>query len=195
MSELTLDRQTSALVLIDLQKGIVGSPGMAPRSGEEVVRNASRLLEKFRERKSFTVLVHVKSLGDGRDMLAPAADARMVLKPSELPDDWAEFVSEISPRAGDLVISKRQWGAFYGTELDLQLRRRGVRTIVLAGIATNYGVESTARAAYERGYEQIFVEDAMTTQNAEAHRLALEHVFKRMGRIVETEAVLIALTA
>ncbi|HEY5035701.1 MAG TPA: isochorismatase family protein [Chthoniobacterales bacterium] len=195
MSELTLDRQTSALVLIDLQKGIVGSPGMAPRSGEEVVRNASRLLEKFRERKSFTVLVHVKSLGDGRDMLAPAADARMVLKPSELPDDWAEFVSEISPRAGDLVISKRQWGAFYGTELDLQLRRRGVRTIVLAGIATNYGVESTARAAYERGYEQIFVEDAMTTQNAEAHRLALEHVFKRMGRIVETEAVLIVLAA
>jgi nicotinamidase-related amidase len=195
MSELTLDRQTSALVLIDLQKGIVGRPGMAPRSSDEVVRNAARLLEKFRESKAFTVLVHVRSLGDGRDMLAPAADARMVLKPGELPDDWADFVPEVSPQPGDLVIAKRQWGAFYGTELDLQLRRRGVRTIVLAGIATNYGVESTARAAYERGYEQIFVEDAMTTQNAEAHRLALEHVFKRMGRIVETDAVLTALSA
>lgn len=195
MAELTLDPQTSALVLIDLQKGIVSRPGMAPRSGDEVVRNAVRLLEKFRARKAFTVLVHVSSSGDGRDMLAPAADARMVLKPSELPNDWADFVPEISPRPGDLVITKRQWGAFYGTELDLQLRRRGVKTIVLAGIATNYGVESTARAAYERGYEQVFVEDAMTTQNAEAHRVALEHVFKRMGRIARTEAVLAALAA
>jgi nicotinamidase-related amidase len=195
MSELVLDPKTTALVLIDLQKGIVGRSGMAPHSGEEVVRNAARLLEKFRALKAFTVLVHVTSAGDGRDMLAPAAEEKMVLKPAELPNDWAEFVPEITPQAGDLVITKRQWGAFYGTELDLQLRRRGVRTIVLAGIATNYGVESTARGAYERGYEQVFVEDAMTTQKAEAHRLALEYVFKRLGRIVATETVLAALAA
>jgi nicotinamidase-related amidase len=187
---LTLDPKTTALVLIDLQKGIVSRPNMAPRSGAEVVKNAALLLAKFREQKAVTVLVHVTFTGDGRDVLRPAADSPSAPKLAELPSDWAEFVPEIAPGAGDLVITKRQWGAFHGTELDLQLRRRGVRTIVLAGIATNYGVESTARAAYEHGYEQLFVEDAMTTQNADAHQLALEHVFKRIGRITDTQSVL-----
>jgi nicotinamidase-related amidase len=194
MTQLTLDSKTTALVLIDLQKGIVGRSGLAPHSAADVVANAARLLGKFREQEALVVLVHVTPSADGRDRLAPAADAPMVLKREELPEDWADFVPEIGPCAGDLIITKLQWGAFYGTELDLQLRRRGVRTIVLAGIATNYGVESTARDAYERGYEQVFVEDAMTTQNLEAHRVTLEHVFKRMGRIVPTSVVLDALT-
>jgi nicotinamidase-related amidase len=190
MPDFILDPKTTALVLIDLQKGIVSRPNMAPRSGAEVVKNSALLLAKFREQKAVTVLVHVTFMSDGRDMLRPAADSPSAPKLEDLPPDWAEFVPEIAPREGDLVIIKRQWGAFHGTELDLQLRRRGVRTIVLAGIATNYGVESTARAAYEHGYEQFFVEDAMTTQNADAHQLALEHVFKRIGRITDAQSVL-----
>jgi nicotinamidase-related amidase len=110
-----------------------------------------------------------------------------------LPPNWAEFVPEIGPQPGDLIITKHQWGAFYGTELDLQLRRRGVRMIALGGIATNFGVESTARDAYERGYHQIFVEDAMTSVSAEAHEFVVKNIFPRIGQVRSTDEVLSAL--
>jgi nicotinamidase-related amidase len=100
---------------------------------------------------------------------------------------------EVGVAASDIVITKRQWGAFYGTELDLQLRRRGIDTIVLGGIATHVGVESTARAAFEHGYQQIFVEDAMSDLHADTHESTFRYVFPRIGRIRSTEEVLAAL--
>src|SRR5206468_3073727 len=102
---------------------------------------------------------------------------------------------ELEPQASDLRIMKRQWGAFYGTDLDLQLRRRGISTIVLAGISTNVGVESTARDAFERGYEQVFVSDAMASPSAEAHANTLKFTFPRLGRTRATEDVVRALQA
>jgi nicotinamidase-related amidase len=94
---------------------------------------------------------------------------------------------------GDIHIIKRQWGAFYGTELELQLRRRGVSRIVLGGISTNIGVESTARNAFELGFNQVLVEDAMSSSNADHHRFAVENIFPRLGRVRSTEQVLQAL--
>ena len=108
------------------------------------------------------------------------------------PPDWAELVPELAG-LGDLVVTKRQWGAFYGTELDLQLRRRGVRTILLCGISTNMGVESTARDAYERGYEQVFVEDSTAARSAEEHEHTMKKVFPRLGRVRPTAEVVSAL--
>ena len=103
--------------------------------------------------------------------------------PAERPANWSEIVPELGPREGDLLVTKRQWGAFYGTDLEMQLRRRGVRTIVLGGIATNFGVESTARDAWERGYEIVFVEDATAALSPEAHAFAFTTIFPRLGRI------------
>jgi nicotinamidase-related amidase len=117
----------------------------------------------------------------------------MQFNTSALPPNWAELAPEIGPQPGDLIITKRQWGAFYGTELDLQLRRREVRTIVLGGIATNFGVESTARDAYERGYAQIFVEDAMASMTVEAHEFVVKNIFPRIGQVRSTDEVLSAL--
>jgi nicotinamidase-related amidase len=111
------------------------------------------------------------------------------------PPDWAELVPELGTEQGDLVITKRQWAAFYGTELDLQLRRRGIDTILLAGISTNVGVESTARDAYERGYEQVFLEDAMAARNPDEHAHTIRAVFARIGRLRSTAEVLAALEA
>lgn len=104
-------------------------------------------------------------------------------------------MAELDCQPSDIVILKRQWGAFYGTDLDLQLRRRGLKTIVLCGIATEIGVESTARDAFERGYEQVFAEDAMTGRNAESHANAIGHIFPRMGRVRGTEEIVAALSA
>ena len=84
---------------------------------------------------------------------------------------------------GDIRIHKRQWGAFTGTPLDLHLRRRGITTIVLAGIATNFGVESTARHAWELGYDLIIAEDACTSRSAELHEFAIANILPQIARI------------
>jgi nicotinamidase-related amidase len=111
------------------------------------------------------------------------------------PPAASELIGQIERQPNDLLTTKRQWGAFYGTELDQQLRRRGVRTIVLGGIATNFGVESTARAAFDRGYELVFAEDAMSSVKAEAHQFATSVNFPRMGRVRTTEVLVDALGA
>jgi nicotinamidase-related amidase len=193
MSTLTIDSKTSALVLIDLQKGITART-TAPHSSELVVKNAIRIAARFRSLAAPVVLVHVAYSPDLGDMLVPEADAPFRTKDSPpLPKDWAEVVPGVGPQEGDVVITKRQWGAFYGTDLDLQLRRRGVRTILLGGIATNMGVESTARDAFERGYELVFVEDAMSSLTAEWHTFSVTQIFPRIGRVRSTEEVLAAL--
>jgi len=110
-----------------------------------------------------------------------------------LPPDWSELIPELNHQPSDLVIFKRQWGAFYGTDLDLQLRRRGLTTVILCGIATEGGVESTARDAYERGYSLIFPEDAMTGLSAESHANSTERIFPRLGRVRSTAEILAAL--
>jgi nicotinamidase-related amidase len=93
-------------------------------------------------------------------------------------------------KPSDFVITKHHWGAFHGTELDLQLRRRHITTIVLCGIATNIGVESTARCAFEYGYDQIFVEDAMAALSAEEHGLTVAKIFPRIGLVRNTTQIL-----
>jgi nicotinamidase-related amidase len=186
MEPLSIDTDTTALVLIDLQQGIVGLP-VAPRTGAEVVANALLLLERFRTLRSTVVLVRVGFLGE-KDRLDLPVDTPAPGRPGR-----GDLLPEIGPKEGDIVITKRQWGAFYGTELDLQLRRRGVRTIVIGGIATNFGVESTARDAYERGYAQIFAEDAMSSVSSEAHEMTRKFVFPRIGRVRSTGEILQAL--
>ena len=192
MPPLTIDPTKTALVLIDLQQGVVSRP-FAPRSAAEVVRNAARLADRCRALGATVVLVRVAYHPDGRDQLSAPVDAPVTFNAASLPADWAELVPELGLVPDDLVITKRQWGAFHGTELDLQLRRRDVRTIILGGIATNMGVESTARAAHERGYAQLLVEDAMASFSAEVHGFAVQQIFPRLGRVRSTDEVLAAL--
>ena len=191
--DLKLDPRCTAIVVIDLQKGIASREG-APHSSPAVVANSARLLTQARQVGAQPVLVHVGGSPDGADRLHSAAD-RQIGFSGTLPPDWDELIPELDRQPGDLVILKRQWGAFYGTDLDLQLRRRGLGTIILCGIATEFGVESTARDAYERGYELIFAEDAMTGLNAESHANAVERIFPRIGRVRSTDEILAALQA
>jgi nicotinamidase-related amidase len=188
-SALQLDKKSTALVVIDLQKGIA-SRETQPYSARSVVANSALLADAFRKGGMPVFLVHVSA--SGADRLCPPSDEQW-RAPAQMPADWADFVDEMKPEENDIVIAKKQWGAFYGTELDLQLRRRGMKTIVLCGIATNYGVESTARFAYEYGYHQVFAEDAMSSMTEEAHNLSIKHVFGRIGRVRKTAEILQAL--
>lgn len=192
MSNLSIDPRTTALVLIDLQYGIVAMD-VHPQQSSAVVAQAKTLADAFRAAQAPVVWVTVGTLG-AQDALAPRADA--VPPPATAkPANWSTVVSEAGAQPGDLYITKRQWGAFYGTELDLQLRRRGIQTIVLAGISTNVGVESTARDAYERAYDQVFVSDAMASPSAEAHANTLKFTFPRIGLTRTSAQVLAALAA
>ena len=185
-----IDKTKTALVVIDLQKGIVARAG-APYTSDVVAKNASAIAEAFRKNSMPVFLVRVTPSPDGKDALRPIAD-RPMQSPTPAPD-WADIVPEMGARAGDFIITKHQWGAFYGTELDLEFRRRGITTMVLCGIATNIGVESTARFAYEYGYHQIFAEDAMTAFSAEEHTATVDKVFPRIGRVRKTEEIIAAL--
>ena len=178
---LSLEPRHTAIVVIDLQKGIARMPG-APLPAATVIAHTVRLLTAARQAGARPVLVHVGGSADGADRLHPVADQQMRFTGTP-PPDWSELIPELDRQPGDIVILKRQWGAFYGTDLDLQLRRRGLTTVVLCGIATEFGVESTARDAYERGYELIFASDAMTGASAESHANAIERIFPRMGRV------------
>ncbi len=188
---ITLNPETTALVLIDLQQGIAAMP-TEPLTADKVVKNAQRLTEAFHKVKAQVILVRVAGAPDGKDMLRPEAD-EPIMRRGEMPKDWANIVLQLTPKENDLLITKRQWGAFYGTELDLELRRRKITTLVLGGIATNFGVESTARDAYERGYNLIFASDAMAARTSADHDFALTRIFPRIGRIRQTEEIIKAL--
>ncbi len=184
--EIDIDRKKTAMVLIDLQKGIVARE-TKPYPSTTVVSNSAKLAGKCRELEIPVFLVHVNFTPE--TALKVKSDTSFG-GAGDLPPDWADFTPEIGPEEGDIIVSKKQWGAFYGTDLELQLRRRGIDTIILGGIATTYGVESTARFAYEYGFQQIFAEDAMADMVEEAHRNAVEFVLKRMGRVRKTESIL-----
>ncbi len=191
MDTIPIEKSKTALVVIDLQKGIVGRP-TAPYTALDVVKNAALLADAFRKNGMPVFLVRVTPSPDGLDALHPIADRTMTPSTPPAPD-WAEIVPEMGPKPGDFVITKHQWGAFYGTELDLELRRRGISTIVLCGISTNIGVESTARFAYEYGYRQIFAEDASAAQTFEEHAATMTKVFPRIGLVRKTAAIVDAL--
>ncbi|WP_030202126.1 isochorismatase family protein [Streptomyces sp. NRRL S-87] len=183
----------TALVLVDLQKGILARDTVHPT--DEILRRAVRLAEAFRTRGLPVVLVKVAFHPDGGD-LPPADVDRRTFPDTAPPAEFSELPAELTGGPGteqDVVVTKRHWGAFTGTELDLQLRRRGIDTIVLGGISTSIGVESTARSAWELSYGLLFVQDATTDLDADSHAHSFGKIFPRIGHVTTTDEVLAAL--
>jgi nicotinamidase-related amidase len=181
MTLTTLDPRT-ALVVIDLQKGLLSYPTVAP-IGDVIAASAS-LAKAFRAHHLPVVLVNATGRAPGRTEQSRPASASM-LRP-----DGAEIVDELDAQPGDLRVSKQTWGAFFGTSLHDQLQELGVTQIVLTGVATSAGVESTARAAHEHGYHVTLVTDAMTDTDAATHQHSTEKIFPRIGETGTTAEVL-----
>lgn len=180
-----LEARTTALVLIDLQEGIA-SRDLAPYKGSDVVAIGARLAGDFRQAGAPVVLVNVAFARNYSDALNQPVDQPAPRPRDGYPDEFSTLVEGLA-KPGDIRITKRQWGAFHGTELDLQLRRRGIVTVVLGGIATNFGVESTARQAWEHGYSVVTVEDATTGTTVEMHAFAFGRIFPRISRVAKSE--------
>ncbi|MCX5442039.1 hydrolase [Streptomyces sp. NPDC056637] len=177
MALTTLDERT-ALVVIDLQKGIVGAP-TTPYTGAEVVARSVELADAFRSHGLPVVLVRVSAAADGADAVPGRNETQG--RTGARPEGWDVIVDELSGHPEDITVTKRNWGAFFGTDLDLQLRRRGITQVVMTGVATSIGVESSARAAHEHGYHVTLATDAMTDLDVEAHRNSIERIFPRLG--------------
>ncbi|MFJ5925028.1 hydrolase [Kitasatospora sp. NPDC092948] len=186
MSVTALD-PTTALVVIDLQQAILAAPGTPHPMGEVLERNV-RLAEAFRAAHLPVVLVRVSFAPDGAD-LVPGRTEHPRPAPAR-PEGWDTPAPELHDPSSDVVVTKHNWGAFHGTDLDVQLRRRGVTQIVLTGVATSIGVESTARAAFEHGYHVTLAVDAMTDLDPEAHRNSVQRIFPRLGETGTTEEIL-----
>lgn len=179
----TIDKNT-ALVLIDLQKMIVQLPVAHPV--DSILKNSAKLVAAFREAKLPVAVVNVNPIGSvafsTRKNSNPAARAA-------LPDDFLDIDPEIIVEEGDIRITKKTWNAFYQTALHNELQKRGITQIVLAGIATSIGVEGTARAANEFGYNIAFASDAMTDMFADAHDNSFKYIFPRIGEVGTTEEI------
>ena len=179
----TLDPKT-ALIVIDLQKGIISRPTVHPTA--EIVKHAAALAEAFRDRGLPVVLVHVTGGAPGR------TEQTMNLK--GLPHDWADLVPELNQQPEDHVVTKQTWGAFMRTDLAETLKKLGVTQVVVAGVATSIGVESTARQAFELGFNVVLATDAMTDLNPEAHRNSIERIFPRLGETGTTQKIIALLS-
>ena len=188
MAELQLDPQKTALVLIDLQNAVVGM-NPAPHSAAQVVENSKRLADAFRGEGAPVVYVRV----DLNDFMSLPVDQPHNRGDKPLPAAASEIAASAGFQPGDILVTKRHWGAFAGTGLEQQLKSRGIDTVVLTGISTNVGVESTARQGTGLGFAFVLVEDACSSQNAEHHRFAFEHIFPRLTRVRTTDEVLAAL--
>ena len=171
---------TVALIVIDLQKGIVTLP--LAHAAAEIVGRTAQLARAFRERNLPVVLVNVTAMAPGRtDAVRPKFS---------FPPDWTDLVPELEQHPNDFLVTKQRVGAFIGTSLDDYLRQRGVTQIFMTGIATSAGVEATARSAYDLGYNVVLVADAMTDLDADAHRHSIEKVFPRLGETDTADNVL-----
>jgi nicotinamidase-related amidase len=174
-----LDPKT-ALIVIDLQMGIVTLPTVHPTS--EVVKHASELAGAFRRHGMPVVLVNVDGGAPGRTDQAP----RM----RDLPAGWTDLVPELNQQPTDHTVTKRTWGAFTRTGLDEYLKNLGVTQVVIAGVSTSAGVESTARQAHEHGYHVTLAIDAMTDMNPDAHVNSITRIFPRLGESGTTQEII-----
>jgi nicotinamidase-related amidase len=175
----TLDPKT-ALIIVDLQKGILSLPLVHPV--EEVVKHARALADAFRGHGLPVVLVNVAGRASGRTEQARGA--------AHFPAGWTDLIQELNQQPTDHTITKHTPGAFTKTDLEEHLRSLGVTQIVLAGIATSNGVESTARQAYENGFHVTLAIDAMTDANMDPHIHSLTKIFPRLGETGTTAEVL-----
>ncbi len=175
----TLDKNT-ALIVIDLQKGIVGLPVAHPM--DTVVKHARSLIDVFHRHDLPVVLVNVTGVPPGR-----VEQPRQL---GELPAGWADLIAELDRQPQDHVVTKQTRGAFTGTDLDTYLKQRGVTQVVVIGVATSAGVESTARHAHELGYNVTLAIDAMTDRSAQAHAHSLAQIFPRLGETGTTAQII-----
>jgi len=190
---MTINPQTAGLILLDFQGGVLAR-ALAPYDAATVVAAAARLGRAFESGGGLIVKVRVEFAADFADAPKGLVDEPFQRPPGGFPASFSELAAPIAALKGPVVI-KRNVGAFHGTELDTLLRRRGVETIVLGGVATNFAVEMTAREGFQLNYHVVVAEDASTSFSEAMHRFPIEHVLPRVARVRNVDKVIKMLKA
>ncbi len=179
MSFTQLDSNT-ALLVVDLQQGIVAVP--LAQELQPILDNAVKLIQAFRQRDLPVVLINVEG--------APKGRTNVSRPPQTITADWADLLPILDQQPSDILITKRNWGAFINTDLEHQLRQRSITQVVVIGLVTSIGVESTARQAFELGFNVSICSDAVADRAEINHTHALEVIFPRLGEVGTTEELL-----
>jgi nicotinamidase-related amidase len=174
-----------ALIVIDLQQGIIAMPTAHPVA--EVIHNTTQLLDAFRRHHLPVVLVNVDAAAPGRTDAPPRV--------RNFPAGWSDLIPELNQQPTDITVTKHSWGAFSTTDLHARLQALGVTHVVIIGVATTAGVESTAREAHGLGYHVTLALDAMTDMSLEAHDNSIARIFPRMSETGTTEQVVALLNS
>lgn len=183
---ITVLNERVALVMIDLQRGILRLP--PPDVTQRVVDNARQLAEAFRAVGAPVIAVNVAYADDVAD--APAGRSDIAPFRGPFPADWSQLVDELDLQPEDIRVTKHQWNAFHGTDLDVQLRRRQLTDVVVVGVATSRGVESTVRSGYEFGYNMVVASDAVADPHTVSHNHSLEVMLPQVAEIALTADIL-----
>ncbi|HEX3892983.1 MAG TPA: isochorismatase family protein [Terracidiphilus sp.] len=180
MALTTLDPNT-ALIVVDLQKGMVNGDFIHPIA--EVIDRTRTLIDVFRAKGLPVVLVNVAGRAPGRTEQGPRSSQTFA-------EGWTDLLPQLDQQPGDIAVTKRSWGAFATTELEAQLKARGVTQVVVTGVVTSVGVEATARQAYEQGFHVTLALDAMTDIREDAHQYSIRSVFPRVGETGSTDEII-----
>ena len=211
---LTLDPNTTALVLIDMQEYFLDPASPFSRACEAVVPGVlshfqergrgvvepslRRLLDVFRARGLRVVYTTVASeLPDGSDLMPifreRNAANRAAVGDAAIPpraDPWARIVRSLEPQPGELVVNNTTYGTFSSTGLDHRLRALGISSLVVGGVVTNVCVETTARDAADRGYQVVLLDDGCAAFSPEIHEATMLSFQGPFGRVRRTDEVL-----
>ena len=171
----------TALVVIDLQKGLLHGDFIHPIA--EIVERTRVLIDVFRAMHLPVVLVNVAGRPPGRTEQGPRSNL-------SFSEGWTDFLPQLDQQPGDIIVTKRSWGAFATTDLEARLKARSVTQVVVTGVATSVGVEATARQAYEQGFNVTLALDAMTDLRADAHDYSIRNVFPRLGETGSTREII-----
>jgi nicotinamidase-related amidase len=169
----------TALIVIDLQKGIVSHPTVHPIG--QVIEHGCALADAFRRHSLPVVLVNVDAGPPGR--------TEQPRRTREFPAGWTDLIPELNRQPRDHLVTKRTWGAFTNTDLEAYLKTLGVTQVAIVGVSTSGGVEQTARHAYELGFNVILAVDAMTDTNGDAHSYSVARTFPRLGETGTTAEI------
>ena len=185
------DLSKTAFVAIDMQKGIVNNGTLSPHTAQSILTNNDLLVRTLKRTAALKVLVNVDIstfpyLSQQTDMGGMTAS---------VPPEFTDLLLKDSLKDTNnmLTITNYNPSAFFGTSLDLQLRRRGIETIVLSGVATTKGVYATALDAFQHGYHVVLAEDACSDRDKESHQLFIKKIFPKTARVRSTKQIIEAI--
>ena len=198
-----VDPKNAALLIVDVQNDFAAEGGMMDREGNDlsmsqgIIPRLQQLIDEAHEVDVPVIFIRNVYNTDANWYLSDvwleqakrARQGSYVIHSVCAPDSWAGDFYKIRPTEKDVIVTKHRFSAFQDTDLDLILRSRGIRTLIMTGIATNVCVESTARDGFFRDYYIVFTSDCTATYSKEDHEGTLNNIRRFFGEVVTADEV------